>query len=133
VRRQRRHGVILCPAAEQRAGSTTVGLTTGTALGHRDLDRENLPRRRRQRSLGRFTPIEFETIETAFKPPENYQPRESNEARGSAARVTSLYSAGNQINIGAISYIRRQVWSIRDLPNAFGPRLQPAFQPLWRS
>lgn len=43
MRRQRRHGIILCPAAKERAGPTTLDLTTGTAPGHRDLDRENLP------------------------------------------------------------------------------------------
>lgn len=42
-RRQRGHGVLLQPAAEERPRPSIVGHPRGTAGGDRDLDREDLP------------------------------------------------------------------------------------------
>ena len=63
LRGQRRHGVLLRPAAEERPGPPLLGHPRRAAPGDRDLDRTDLHRRRRQARLGRLTPIEYETIQ----------------------------------------------------------------------
>ena len=60
-RRQRRHGVVLQPAAEERPRPPGLGHPRGTPDRDRDLDRDDLPPTPRQTALGRLTPIECET------------------------------------------------------------------------
>jgi transposase InsO family protein len=62
------HGVLHQPAAEERPRPPFLGPRVRTADLDRDLDRTDYHRRRRRRrrqtSLGRLTPVEFETVMT---------------------------------------------------------------------
>jgi putative transposase len=62
VRGQRRHGVVLLSAAEERAGPSAVANQAGTRLAITTWIERTYHRRRRQRRLGKLTPIECETI-----------------------------------------------------------------------
>ena len=63
LRRQRRDGVVLQPAAEERPEPAALAHPRRTAPGdRRPGSRRTYHRRRRQDALGRLTPIEFETL-----------------------------------------------------------------------
>ncbi|MFJ6054514.1 hypothetical protein [Streptomyces sp. NPDC092307] len=63
-RRQRSHGVLLQPASEERSRPPTVGHRQELRIAIVPWIERTYHRRRRQASLGRLTPVEFETVMT---------------------------------------------------------------------
>ena len=68
LRRQRRHGVVLLPAAEERAWTANAGRRREELrIAIVTWIERTYHRRRRQRVLGRLTPVEFEILETELQ------------------------------------------------------------------
>ncbi len=63
VRRQRRHGVLLRTAAEERPGPANLAHRDELRLAIVTWIERTYHRRRRQRALGKLTPIEFELLQ----------------------------------------------------------------------
>lgn len=63
-RRQRSHGVLLQPVAEERPRPSTWTTRQELRIAIVIWIEKTYDRRRRQSSLGRLTPVEFETVMT---------------------------------------------------------------------
>jgi hypothetical protein len=83
---------LISATYKERPKPASVGDPRAAAAGDRDLDRAHLPPRRRQDSLGRLTPIEYETLLRAAHATDRTYPTESTKVGADPKHVPTWSS-----------------------------------------